>query len=55
VVTLLAEGLSDALMALGWDIPGFKRVFYGVVLLMVIIFLPRGIWPALARRLGLHA
>jgi len=55
MVTLLAEGLSDALMALGWDIPGFKRVFYGVVLLMVIIFLPRGIWPALARRLGLHA
>jgi branched-chain amino acid transport system permease protein len=55
MVTLLAEGLSAALMALGWDIPGFKRVFYGVVLLVVIIFLPRGIWPALARRLGLHA
>jgi branched-chain amino acid transport system permease protein len=55
VVTLLADGLTDALVALGWDIPGFKRVFYGVVLLMVIIFLPRGIWPALARRLGLHA
>jgi branched-chain amino acid transport system permease protein len=55
MVTLVAEGLSDALMALGWDIPGFKRVFYGVVLLVVIIFLPRGIWPALARRLGLHA
>jgi branched-chain amino acid transport system permease protein len=55
VVTLLADGLTDALMALGWDIPGFKRVFYGVALLIVIIFLPRGIWPALARRLGLHA
>ena len=55
VVTLLADGLTDALMALSWDIPGFKRVFYGVVLLIVIIFLPRGIWPALARRLGLHA
>jgi branched-chain amino acid transport system permease protein len=55
VVTLLADGLTDALVALGWDIPGFKRVFYGVVLLIVIIFLPRGIWPALARRLGLHA
>jgi branched-chain amino acid transport system permease protein len=55
VVTLIADGLADALMALGWDIPGFKRVFYGVVLLIVIIFLPRGIRPALARRLGLHA
>ena len=55
MVTLLAEGLTDALMAIGWDIPGFKRVFYGVALLIVIIFVPRGIWPALARRLGLHA
>jgi hypothetical protein len=27
-------------------------VFYGVVLLAVIVFLPNGIWPALARRLG---
>jgi ABC-type branched-subunit amino acid transport system permease subunit len=28
-------------------------VFYGLVLLVVVMFLPNGIWPALARRLGL--
>ena len=27
--------------------PGVKQVFYGVVLLAVVMFLPHGIWPAL--------
>jgi branched-chain amino acid transport system permease protein len=35
------------------EIPGIKQVFYGVVLLAVVMFLPHGIWPALARRLRL--
>jgi len=53
VLTLLADGITEALAALGWEIPGIKQVFYGVVLLLVIVFLPNGIWPAVARRLGL--
>jgi branched-chain amino acid transport system permease protein len=53
VLTLLADGITEALAALGWEIPGTKQVFYGVVLLLVILYLPHGIWPALARRLGL--
>jgi branched-chain amino acid transport system permease protein len=36
----------------GWEIPGIKQVFYGLVLLAVIVFLPHGIWPVVARRLG---
>jgi branched-chain amino acid transport system permease protein len=36
----------------GVDTPGVKQVFYGVCLLVVMIFLPQGIWPAIARRLG---
>jgi branched-chain amino acid transport system permease protein len=40
---------------LGWEIPGVKQVFYGVVLLVVIMFLPHGIWPAVARKLKLNA
>ena len=53
VLTLLSDGLTDLLAALGWEIPGIKQVFYGVVLLLVIMFLPNGIWPALAKRLGI--
>ncbi|MEK6246363.1 MAG: branched-chain amino acid ABC transporter permease [Pseudomonadota bacterium] len=53
VLTLLADGITELLAAMGWEIPGIKQVFYGVVLLMVVMFLPHGIWPAVARRLGL--
>jgi branched-chain amino acid transport system permease protein len=54
VLTLLSDGITEALAALGWEIPGIKQVFYGLVLLAVIMFLPHGIWPALARRFGLQ-
>jgi branched-chain amino acid transport system permease protein len=53
VLTLLSDGITEALAAMGWEIPGVKQVFYGIVLLVVVIFLPHGIWPTLARRLGL--
>jgi len=52
VLTLLSEGITEALAALGWESPGVKQVFYGLVLLMVVMFLPNGIWPGLARRMG---
>jgi branched-chain amino acid transport system permease protein len=52
VLTILADGTTELLAAMGWEFPGVKQVFYGVVLLVVIIFLPPGIWPALSKRLG---
>ena len=53
VLTLLSDNITEGLAALGWEIPGIKQVFYGCVLLLVVMFLPHGIWPALARRLGI--
>jgi branched-chain amino acid transport system permease protein len=53
VLTVLSDTLTELLAALGWEIPGIKQVFYGVVLLAVVMFLPNGIWPALAKRLRL--
>ena len=53
VLTLLADGITELLSAMGWEVPGIKQVFYGVVLLTVVMFLPNGIWPALAKRLGI--
>jgi branched-chain amino acid transport system permease protein len=53
VLTLLADGITELLAAMGWEFPGVKQVFYGVVLLVVVMFLPHGIWPPLARKLGL--
>ena len=53
VLTLLADGITELLKVFGFEIPGVKQVFYGIVLLVVVMFMPNGIWPPLARRLGL--
>lgn len=53
VLTGLAETLTNLLAALGLDVPGAQRVFYGVCLLIVVVALPNGIWPPLRRALGL--
>jgi branched-chain amino acid transport system permease protein len=53
LLTTVADSLSNLVSALGWDVPGVKQVFYGVVLLLVIVYLPDGIWPPLARLLRL--
>jgi branched-chain amino acid transport system permease protein len=54
VLTLLSDGITELLAALGWEVPGIKQVFYGIVLLVVVMFLPHGIWPAVHRLLGFH-
>jgi branched-chain amino acid transport system permease protein len=53
VLTGLAESVNSAMAAFGLDLPGAKQVFYGICLLIVIVALPEGIWPWLARRLGI--
>jgi branched-chain amino acid transport system permease protein len=54
VLVVVADGITELVAAMGWEIPGVKQVFYGVVLLLVIMFLPNGIWPTLARKLGIR-
>jgi branched-chain amino acid transport system permease protein len=54
VLTGLSEAMTELLHALGIEIPGAKQVFYGVCLLVVVMMLPDGIWPWLARRLKLE-
>jgi len=53
LLTGLAETLNSVLIAFGVDLPGAKQVFYGICLLFVIVALPEGVWPWLARRLGI--
>jgi branched-chain amino acid transport system permease protein len=55
VLTLLSDGITELLTALGWEVPGIKQVFYGIVLLVVVMLLPHGIWPAVARKLKIDA
>ncbi len=54
LLTGLAEGLRELMLQMGIDLPGVKQVFYGTCLLLVVMFLPNGVWPPLARKLGLE-
>jgi branched-chain amino acid transport system permease protein len=51
VLTALSEALTAA--SADWGIEGIKQLLYGLVLAIVIIAQPRGLWPAIAARLGL--
>lgn len=53
LLTGLAESLREVMLRLGIDVPGVKQVFYGFCLLLVVMFLPEGVWPPLKRALGL--
>jgi branched-chain amino acid transport system permease protein len=52
VLNGLAESVNSVMAAFGFDLPGAKQVFYGICLLLVVVALPGGVWPWLARRLG---
>ena len=47
VLTGLAEALNAVMLHFGLDLPGAKQVFYGSVLLVVVVALPNGMWPSL--------
>jgi branched-chain amino acid transport system permease protein len=51
VLTGLGELFTDAGEAL--RIPGIKQIFYGLALLVIVVYRPAGVWPWLAERLGL--
>jgi branched-chain amino acid transport system permease protein len=46
----LAEGLRLVLEGIGVDVPGAKQVFFGVLLLVVVVAAPEGFWPWIAER-----
>jgi branched-chain amino acid transport system permease protein len=53
LLTGLAEGIWELMNAAGFNPPGAKQVFYGICLLIVVVLLPEGVWPPLARLLRL--
>jgi branched-chain amino acid transport system permease protein len=53
LLTGLSEGMHEVLHVLGIDAPGSKQVFYGICLLFVIMLLPDGVWPWVAKKLRL--
>ncbi|MCW2242835.1 branched-chain amino acid ABC transporter permease [Azospirillum canadense] len=53
ILTPLGELLTFLIEVSGLDLPGLKQLFYGVALVVIVVYRPDGVWPWLARRLGL--
>jgi branched-chain amino acid transport system permease protein len=53
VLTPLGELLTWSLERAGINLPGAKQFAYGAVLVAIVASQPGGVWPPLARRLGL--
>jgi branched-chain amino acid transport system permease protein len=51
-LVLLGDGTTEILAKAGVDLPGARQVVHGLLLLLVTIYLPNGLWPPLARALG---
>jgi branched-chain amino acid transport system permease protein len=54
LLTGLSEGVREILNGFGFEVPGAKQVLYGLVLLVIVILQPSGVWPWLARLIGLE-
>jgi len=54
VGAVVLTGLGEVFTAAGdrLDIPGIKQIFYGLALLLIVMYRPAGVWPWLATRLG---
>jgi branched-chain amino acid transport system permease protein len=54
VLTPMGEALIALADGLGLNLPGLKAVVYGLALILIVKFRPGGIWPWMARKLGLE-
>ncbi|MBV8166084.1 MAG: branched-chain amino acid ABC transporter permease [Alphaproteobacteria bacterium] len=53
ILTPLGELVTWAIEHAGINVPGAKQLVYGALMVVIVVFLPDGIWPWLARRLKL--
>jgi branched-chain amino acid transport system permease protein len=53
VIETVAEAMRTLLQWFGVDLPGTNQLFFGVVLLFVVLAVPEGVWPWLSKRMGL--
>ncbi|MGE0660564.1 MAG: branched-chain amino acid ABC transporter permease [Reyranellaceae bacterium] len=50
LLVLVGEIMTD--LTEGSQLAGLKQIFYGLVVLLIVLFLPGGVWPWLARICG---
>lgn len=50
LLVIVGEIMTD--VTEGSNLAGLKQIFYGFVVLLIVLFLPGGVWPWLSRKLG---
>lgn len=55
VLTPLGESMAYLADALQIHIPGLKHLFYGLSMLAIMLFLPKGLWPTVKNRIWPNA
>jgi len=50
LLVIVGEIMTD--VTEGSNLAGLKQIFYGIVVLLIVLFLPGGVWPWLAKKLG---
>lgn len=53
VIETIAESMRTLFAGFGVDLPGTNQLFFGIVLLLVVVALPEGVWPWFAWRFGI--
>ncbi len=51
LLTPMGEGLAHLMDMFSVHVPGLKHLFYGTAMLSIMLFLPKGIWPTLHKRI----
>ncbi len=53
ILTPLGEGLTILMESMGIQAAGVKQLFYGIILLVIIRFVPGGVWPWVSKAVGI--
>ena len=53
ILTPLGEAVAIVLAATGLAVPGARQLIQGLALILIMVFLPGGVWPWIARNLRL--
>jgi branched-chain amino acid transport system permease protein len=53
LLTPLGEALIAVTERFGVSVPGIKAIFYGAILIAIVLLMPSGVWPRLATMFGL--
>ncbi len=47
MLTPMGEGMTYLADSFGFNLPGLKHLFYGMAMLLIMLYRPKGVWPSI--------